>query len=326
MSDLAVAESVGSSGSGVRLGGGLPGRLDTVLERLSPGLSRPSFGHWLFQLIGTRRSAFAELSADWLRMGTSLRALSEPADVRTITSMLRRNARATGGVRIIGCHDPVKRQLVLDVPVDAPVMNDEHKLETLLEEAVEDVRAALGVAAEAASHTTTPQTNEQLLSRFDEAGWPAQVVESGAIEVPLEVTGCYFAARLDQDGNAMRISVTVLDLEAATEEVGREAATLLLWSVASQMRMVSPTKTKSALTLDVVLSRALVSPAVLAHGCAALSAALQQLATETRLLVADGGLASAYLSGRESYRWCEESAAHVSALGLADDLKEQFDE
>ena len=71
--------------------------------------------------------------------------------------------------------------------------------------------------------------------------------------------------------------------------------TVLLWLMASHVRMVKATRSRRALALEVSILPPHTGAAALAHGCAALSAALQQLATEAKLLAAHDRLAKIYL-------------------------------
>ena len=277
-------------------------RLDAILRRTTTVLSGSTFDQWHIRLPGTRRRARLRLSAEWLNMSLPLRALDRSPDPELIGGMLDHNARLEGSARIIGSGLRRQRQLVVDVPADLLPWDSESELETLIAALLESIGTAVNVIGQPrAIRPQTPLPHEQLQEALDEAGWPAQAGEAenleGPLEVPLEVPGTYLAARVRHDSRSTRLTVPILvdELAAAPQEC-RNAVIVLLWLMASHVRMVRAVRARRALALEVSLLPGHASAAALAHGCAALSAALQQVATEAELLASDDHLAQIYLS------------------------------
>jgi hypothetical protein len=270
--------------------------LGAILRRITTVLAEPSHGHWQFRMPGVRRAARVELSAEWLSISLSLRVLSKPMDCKLIGTMLSRNARIEGSPRIIGRR--LRRQLVADIPVELLSWESESELETLVAATIASVGAALDASVQ--HPPVSPQAQlprEQLAAMFDEAEWPTRADEGDGLDVPLEVPGTYLAASVRHDGSSTRLSVPILVNELASAPYKcRSAVTVLLWLVASRVRMVKPTRSRRALGLEVSLPPGPVKAEALAHGCAALSAALQAFVTEAGLLAADECLAQTYLS------------------------------
>lgn len=267
------------------------GRITTILEERTEG-------QWRFRMPGMRRIAYASLSFDWLRIGVSLRTLQKPMDVSHVGATLSRNAQIQGIPRIIGCRQQRQRQLVADIPADLLPWHSQPEIEKLLSATISSLGAALNAELPQAALPRRPQLpNEQLEAMFDEAGWPSSSSEEDGLHVPLEVSGCYVAAKVGHDGSSTRLQVSNLVNERSQiPDACRGAVAVLLWLVASRVRMVKPTRFKRALALEVTLPPGVVSSATLAHSCAALSASMQQLVAEVEILIADEQLAQVYLS------------------------------
>ena len=245
-----------------------------------------------------RRIATLELSARWLSISLPLRQLSRPISVKVIASMSRRNARIRIGARIVGQRQQGRRQIVTDLPVDMLPWDDAAALDDLLGTTLAGLYAAVSTNPRwSASPPQAGLPREQIEAIFDEAGWPAQQGEGDHLEVPLEVPGSYFLARVDHDSAWWRLSVPLAAADLASAPLNcRNAMLVLQWLTASNSRMVKPVCSRPGLTLEVTLAPEHCSASGIAHACAALSVALQHCATEAALLVTDEALAQAYLS------------------------------
>jgi len=275
---------------------GRSGTIGAALGRLTTLLEERADGQWRFRLPGMRRSARAKLSAEWLCLSVSLRTLQKPMDVRLIGATLRRNARIDGSPRIIGFRERRRRELVVDIPTDLLPWQSESEIERMLAASISSLGAALNSKpAFAAMPRQAHLPREELEAIFDEAGWPTRYGEDDGLQVPLDVLGSYLTATVKHDGSSTALSVSILENQpSSVPDACRGAVAVLLWLVASRVRLVKPTRSKRALALDVTLGA--VTAAELAHGCAALSTALQQLVDEAKLLIANEHLAQVYLS------------------------------
>ncbi len=277
-------------------------RLDAILRRTTTVLSDSTFDQWHIRLPGTRRRARLQLSTEWLNMSLPLRALDRSPDPELIGGMLDHNARIQSSARIIGSGLQRQRRLDVDVPADLLPWDSESELDTLIAALLESIATAMNaIGRPRAIPPQTPMPRGQLEEALDEAGWPAQAGEAesfeGPLEVPLEVSGTYVAARISHDGRSTRLTVPMLvDELAGASYACRNGVIVLLWLIASRVRMVKATRSRRVLALEVSLLPGYAGAAALAHGCAALSAALQQVATEAKLLAADDRLAQIYLS------------------------------
>ena len=274
------------------------GKLDAAIRRISTVFSAASHEHWSIRMPGMRRIANVDQSAGWLSIGVSLRLLSLPVSLNIIGSMLSRNARIDGSSRIIGQRRQGGRQLVADIPADMLPWDDEAELDLLLGSTIAGLYAALSPhtqRSESPSQAGLPR--EQVEASFGEAGWPAQPGEGERLEVPLDVPGSYFVAKVSHDSASTRLSVPILAGELAAASINcRSAVTILLWLTASRIRMVKATRSRRALALEASLPPGQCNAIGLAHTCAALSVALQHCAAAAALLVADEALAQLYLS------------------------------
>ncbi len=278
--------------------GGRSGMLDEALRRVSTMVSASSYEHWRIRTPGTRRIANIDLSSEWLSVSLPLRQLSSPISPRIIDSLMRRNARIDGNARIVGQRRPGRRQIVVDMPVELLPWEDAAGLDTILGLAISGLDAAVGpnpLCGTSPAQVGTPR--ERIEASFEEAGWPAQPGEGDGLEVPLEVPGSYFSAGVTHDYDATRLSVPILPNEyhAAAPEC-RGAVSVLIWLTASRIRMIKPVRSRRVLALEAALMPAHSNASGLAHGCAALSVALQRCAAEAALLLADEALARFYLS------------------------------
>ncbi len=298
----ATPSAMASTVPGMRLpspaGGGSLEQLGAVLRRITTVLAEPSYGQWDIRMPEMRRIARVELSAEWLRMSLPLRALTRSPDAELIGGMLDRNARIFSSPRIIGPGLQRQRQIVIDVAIDLFPWDSEAALETFTAGVIESIGAAVdAISRPSATPPPAELPREELVRAFDEAGWPVQSSKAERLEVPLEVPDTYLAARISHDSRSTRLTVPMLvdELAAAPREC-RYAVIVLLWLMVSRVRMVKATRSRRALALEVSLLPGHTGAAALAHGCAALSATLQQLSTEAKLLAADDRLAQIYLA------------------------------
>ena len=271
--------------------------ISAALARITTRLEDRADGQWRFRIAGIRKIAYASLSLQWLSISVSLRTLQKPMDVSLVGATLSRNAQIQGSPRIIGGRQQRQRQLVVDIPADLLPWHSQPEIEKLLGATIASLAAALNAKQPAAPPRQPQLPREQLEAMFDEAGWPSNDSGEEGLLVPLEVSGSYVAAKVSHDGSSMRLQISnLVNQRAQVADTCRGAVAVLLWLVASRCRMVKPTRVKRFLALEVTLPPGVVSAATLAHGCAALSTSMQQLAAEVDLLIADQQLAQAYLS------------------------------
>lgn len=273
-------------------------RLGRVLRRVTTVIAVPTYGRWKIHLPETRRTAQVELSTKWLSISLPLRALHRSLDPELIGGMLDRNARIPGSPRIIGLGLERQRQIVIDVAIDLLPWDSDAALEMFTVGVIESLGAAVdAVGRPSATFPPAELPREDLVEAFNEAGWPVQSSKAERLEVPLEVPGTYLAAQVSQDSSSTRLTVPLPVNKLASAPLNcRYAVIVLLWLVAGRVRMVKATRARRALVLEVALLPGHASAAAFAHACAALSAALQQFATEAELLATDEHLARMYLA------------------------------
>ncbi len=281
-----------------RIGDEITRILGVVLRRISTEVEQLSYRQWQFRMPGKNRHARLQVAAGWLRIGLSMSRLPASIDSKSIANLLTGNARIKGGPRIIICPVRHERRLVIDLPLEILPWDDEAELESLLATAITSLGNALNKKpADAVRPTHRPLFCERLDAILEDDGWSVYRGEDDGLEVPLEVPGRHFTAAINLDDHGIHLRVPLFTEEFASASYPcRSATTLMLCLATSHLRMVKATGSRRRLGLEVSLPLAAVTAALLLHGCAALSVALQQLAAEAELLIADRRLAKLYLS------------------------------
>lgn len=271
--------------------------IGNALDRAATIVSQPENAHWLLRVRRLRRTVSVRFASEWVEVSVPLNVLRKPMNFDHVSAMLRNNRRVRGCPRFVGDRLGRRRRLLAEIPADTMLWDSQDGIDAMISAMLKAVVDAMdGTSPAPAMSTTLPYPEGDIEARLEQAGWPPLETDDAALAVPLDVSGEYIVANLRHDGRSTRLQVPILEsqLPSAPDDC-RRAVAVLIWLIASRMRLVKPMRHGRYLTIDAAPPPGDVTPAALGHCCAALSTALESIIAEARLLVEDKRLARAYL-------------------------------
>jgi hypothetical protein len=263
--------------------------LDMALHKVATCVERLGAEAWSLSLTnGSAVEARAHLDDVWLVLETTPPASARlECEAMTEWGVLASNGALHGGVRrVLDGRDEVVRMRA-EIPLDADI--------DLLRR-VADVCAGFVRASAAGTDGLAPSVQQtagetgadpELLQSCRQTGWPCRPLESGSVEVDLDVPGGFHLATVGRRGEGYVADVILLgegpSAVGVASEVRRRAVAVLLLRASGGLRMVR-------------------AAGELSHALAALSVGCRMAAREASVLWADAELAGAYLERWDAAR------------------------